>query len=53
VPKKIESAAVNATHRTEMCNSFEHRPDKSKLSLVGHVFINGDKIIRNFSAENF
>jgi Fe-S cluster assembly ATPase SufC len=52
VPKKIESAVMYVTHRTELCNSVEHRADKSKLSLAGHVFLNGDKRMRNFSAEN-
>lgn len=52
VPKEIESAAVYVTHRAELCNSVEHRADKSKLSLAGHVFLNGNKRIRNFSVEN-
>jgi hypothetical protein len=47
VPKEIESAAMYVTHKTELCNS-----DKSKLSLAGHVFLNEDKRIRNFSVEN-
>ena len=51
VPKKTESAVVYVTHRTGLCNSVEHRADKSKLSLAGRVFLNGDKRIRNFSVE--
>ena len=52
MPKEIEAAIVYLTHRTEMCNSIKHRADKTKLSLAGHVFLNGDERIRNFSVEN-
>ena len=52
MPKKIESTVVCVTHRTELCNSVEHRADRSKLSLAGHVFVNVDKRIRNFSVES-
>ena len=51
MPKKIESAVLCVTHRNEVCNSVEHRAEKSRLLLAGHVFQNGDTRIRNFSVE--